>query len=155
MWKPPISPFLIVRGALKKKLGPTRGGLTESQLFVIFFQKPNFPLELSINVVKHTLHKWRGLAKKSKNTSCYIFLGVLQAMLVNFNKRDLNKSNLEFTDVTSYMWQCYRWYVLAAISIFVPQYFSNDLTILLYNICVIFLQYFSTIFVWHSYNISL
>ena len=35
------------------------GGLTESQLFVKF-SKTKFALELSINVMKHTLHKWGG-----------------------------------------------------------------------------------------------
>ena len=114
---------------------PNQEGSDKIPTFCNFFsQKKNkFALELSINVVKHTLHKWRGnissiynvieTIKKTfpphrlekitivvvytrhisdflciclaKNTSYYIFLGVLQAMLANFNKRDLNKSKLK------------------------------------------------------------
>ena len=56
----------MLRGVLKidfwKNLGfcpPQGGGVCQSKFLSIFF-KTRFALELSINVMKHTVHKWGG-----------------------------------------------------------------------------------------------
>merc|ERR1711989_122353 len=53
-------------GSLKKmgKVGilsqPGRGGVLPNPNFLAKFPKTKFALQLSINVMKHTLHKWGG-----------------------------------------------------------------------------------------------
>ena len=56
----------LLRGAIRKKkekfglLDQTGGGVWPNPNFLSNFSKTKFALELSINVMKHTLHKWGG-----------------------------------------------------------------------------------------------
>ena len=58
--------YYIIRGAFKKNgkswsFGPTRGRrVSPNPNFLAKFPKTKFALQLFINVMKHTLHKWGG-----------------------------------------------------------------------------------------------